>query len=175
MPSCLKGLGPPHAVGPEARDSNHPASVDELPPSAPLLPRFARSACLGPLTVALREGMTAVRLHSNLFRSIPGGVICFVLESKRLSGRFRFISVALGRVGGESWAGTQRLLPISAGTVPITRGPAQSLLTGPRDPPLSALLQMAPEKSKAGWLKSALAVQRAHLCYLAITVPAIMA
>ena len=50
-----------------------------------------------PPAEALRVGMTAVRLHSDLFCSVPGGIICFVLESKRLLRRFRFISEALGR------------------------------------------------------------------------------
>lgn len=33
VPSCLKGLGHPQAVGPEARDSNRPAPVDEQHPN----------------------------------------------------------------------------------------------------------------------------------------------
>lgn len=45
----------------------------------------------------------------------------------------------------------------------------------PGDPPLPSLLQMAPEKSGAGWLKAALEVQRAHLRCLAFTVSTIAA
>lgn len=78
-----RGLHLPAPVGEQS--SVHRPCQASRSPQAPGLP-----------AVTLRGGMTAVRLHSDLFCSIPGGIICFVLESKRLSRRFRFISAAAG-------------------------------------------------------------------------------
>ena len=118
----------------------------------------------GPPAAALRIGMTAVRLHSDLFCSIPGGIICFVLESKRLSRRFRFISEALrpGRGGcfplGRAWS------PLRAEPVPPMRLQLTRLCAATsRDPPLPPGYSW-PQR-EAG---SALAIPRAGLRCLAV-------
>lgn len=96
--------------------------MGEQPSNAPSLPSVVESASPGPPAVALRGGMMAVRLRSDLFCSIPGRIICFVLESKRLSRRFRFISAAVRRGG-------RRMLGPASGCFPLA--PAWSPLHGP--------------------------------------------
>lgn len=112
---------------------------------------------------ALWVGMTAVRLHSDLFCSIPGGIICFVLESKRLLAALPFYlrGSRPGRGGcfalGRAWS-PLRAEPVPPRVLTLTRPCAATS----RDPP-SPPLQMAPERS---WSRPWLSQERASAAWL---------